>query len=44
LAQKKLHAGIFMIASLEAGDAFGDELLSRELDGDIGLKDIAQVI
>ena len=30
-----------MIASFEAGHAFGGELLSRELEVGIGLKDVA---
>ena len=31
-----------MIASFEAGHAFGGELLSRELEGGIGPKDVAE--
>ena len=41
LALGELHAGVFMIASFEAGHAFGGGLLSRELEGGIELKDVA---
>jgi hypothetical protein len=37
----ELHACEFMIASFEAGNAFCGELLSRELEGCIWLKDVA---
>ena len=41
LALGELHAGVLMIASFEAGHAFGGGLLSRELEGGIELKDVA---